>query len=260
MTTIKYLFLDINFDSLEPVTISREQEIFHQIKNVLRLKKGDCICTFNGRGASQLMELHNCNQEQIIVIPRGPADNSSSHNQTGLTLLLSISSAAKFEFVLQKAVEMGVIAIRPLFCERSKVVSPPEKWQQKKMARWNKIIKSSCAQSRQTTLPSLLPPLEINDLFTKLTPPGPPQELGLLFTPGKHNARAGQFLRQFSPMLAKQQIQIAIGPEGGFSPEEIEIFTKNHFHPLSLGDNILRYETAVIAIISVLQFLRGNWG
>ena len=153
------------------------------------------------------------------------------------------------DYTLQKAVELGVAAIQPLFTERSGVDLTGERLA-RKVQHWQGIVIGACEQCGRNRLPALREPLTLIDGLTPLTAaPG----LGLLLDP-----LAATGLRRLTP--PSSPITLLIGSEGGLSPAEMDRARAVGFVGIRLGPRILRTETAGVAALAAIQALWGDCG
>jgi 16S rRNA (uracil1498-N3)-methyltransferase len=220
---------------------------FHHAVRVLRLRSGAPVILFNGTGG----EFH------------GILDDVAHHNATvhiqhfiaqekesPLKILLAqgISRGDRMDYTLQKAVELGVTAILPLFTERG-VIDLKDKRLAKRMQHWQKIIIGACEQSGRNQLPPVLEPMALATWLTNNCPGG----LKLVLDP-----RADQRLRTITP--ATQEMTLLIGPEGGLTQNELQLAEAKDFMGVQLGPRILRTETAAVAALSALQVRWGDLG
>lgn len=160
-----------------------------------------------------------------------------------IRLLLSIVKFDRLEWSLEKATELGVREIVPLAAERSEksLVFAAAK----RAVRWRKILLESAQQSRRLCPPALEPIAKSQEAFASV-----PENLKIIFSERKEAPP----LREILSAAASQQICIAIGPEGGWTEEEFACAARNGFRDASLGREILRTETAVIAALAALRF------
>ncbi|HEB55314.1 MAG TPA: 16S rRNA (uracil(1498)-N(3))-methyltransferase, partial [Gammaproteobacteria bacterium] len=158
---------------------------------------------------------------------------------------LGISKGERMDFAIQKAVELGVTEITPLFSQHC-VVKLDEKRIQNRLRHWQAIIISACEQCGRNRLAQLHTPLDLCRWIDMES-----SGIDLILAP-----QANQTLAQIQP--APRQLRLAIGPEGGFSDNEIEAATSGRFTAIGLGPRILRTETAVVAGLSALQTLWGD--
>lgn len=210
---------------------------------VLRQKPGDAVCLFNGQGGEFYGEIIAADARQVVVgIGAFDADNRQSPLKT--LLGIGISRGERFEWVLQKATELGVTEIFPLYTERTEVKLKGDR-EDKKHSRWQQVIISACEQSGRNLLPVLHPPQPLTDYLNI------DADIRLLL-----HHRSNQTLQTLAN-LQPASAALLIGPEGGLSESEIHQAGEKGFQSLTLGSRILRTETAPLAVLSVLQ---GLWG
>lgn len=208
------------------------KDILHQVKRVLRLRNGTTVYFFNNSG----FEYEAIIEENKAVITAKIAEADASPVQINLAQV--IGKGTKMNLVIQKATELGVTSITPLFSEYSisKETSKLENWQ-------NVAIAASCQCWRNTT-PKLNPPIELQDWLNL-----PLNGTKLIFVPGGE---------KIDKTKLESNINILIGPEGGFSITETDAAYASGFIASSLGPRILRTETAGIAAIAILQAMAGD--
>jgi len=224
--------------------ITLDNEAAHYLGRVLKLRVGDTVQAFNGRGGCYETEIISMDKRAITIRPlRFIAGNRQSG--LNLTLAQGISRGQHMDYTVQKAVELGVSRIVPLFTEFSNVRLEEER-ARKRHEHWHKIIISACEQSGLNIVPELLDAIPLRDWADTDT-----SETKLLMHP---DAQAGL------PTLIADTTSITLlcGPEGGLSQDEIEYSLTQGYQKVSLGPRILRTETAAIAAIAVCQALRGD--
>ena len=217
------------------------------ICRVLRMKAGRPLVVFNGRCGEYQAELKTAhNRKAEIEILSYEAINRES--PLSIHLGLALSRGDRFDWAVQKSVELGVTKITPLLSARADSIGDIKR-QERKATHWKKLIISACEQSGRTSVPDISAP-QLNGEWMK-TEAGVP---GFILQP---NAPcAADVLKGVAEPITN--LRIAIGPEGGFDVSEIEVFTKASFLPISFGPRIMRTETAPVAVISVLQYLLGD--
>ncbi|MBS1174621.1 MAG: rsmE [Burkholderiaceae bacterium] len=228
-------------------------DTFHHAITVLRMRVGDVCDLFDGMGHCASAELTQIEkksaQARWLSKPTLQIDNESPLN---ITLAQCLSSADKMDWTIEKAVELGVRHIVPVFSARSQVKLSPERII-KKMEHWQRIIIAASAQSERNVLPTLAQPTPL------------PQWLGTV----KHlsdykivlhpDAALPTTLSTLPKPTSTQAIQILIGPESGLDAREVELALHANFKATLLGTRILRTETAGLATISALQALWGDF-
>jgi 16S rRNA (uracil1498-N3)-methyltransferase len=226
----------------DKVVIKGEQ--VHQIRNVLRMTRGDRILVLDSSGWQYEVELRYVDRQQVqgVVLERSL---SLSEPRTEITLYQALLKGEKFEFILQKGTELGIASFVPMVCERC-VAGLAKDVGDKKLNRWQRIIAEAAEQSRRGKLPLLKPVLPFDRAcqsatgFSLLAWEGE-QALGL------RAALRAQMTRDTS------SVNLFIGPEGGFSPAEVEFARARGVLPITLGSRVLRAETAgLVAATAVL--------
>lgn len=228
-------------------TIQLDQRAFQHAVKVLRLREGNEIILFNGTGGEYKALFQEVTKKQASAIVNEFSDKNVE-STLSIHLALGISKGERMDFAIQKAVELGVTDITPLYTERC-VVNLDAKREEKRLAHWQGIIFSACEQSGRNILPVLHKPVDIRKDFSAL----PDCELKLTLSP-----YAKKSLKQIS--AKEKAVLILIGPEGGLSEEEVKIAIQHNFTAVSMGPRILRTETAALTAISTIQALWGDLG
>lgn len=218
----------------------------HYLNKVLRMDAGRPLLAFNGDGREYSARItqvgKRCVEIQVL-------DSQETHRESPLQthLAIGISRGERMDWVLQKATELGVSKITPLFTERTEVRLQGERLE-KKMEHWRQIIISACEQCQRNVLPQLAGTQEFGEFLSTENP-------GLKLV--LHH-RSEQSLKQLS---APSAVTLLIGPEGGLSELEINMALNNfHYTPLTLGPRVLRTETAPVAALTSVQLLWGDLG
>ena len=210
--------------------------------NVLRLRITDSIILFNGDGNDYLAEFIVLEKRKIIVkIVTCQIVNNESNLQ--LTLLMSIIASDKFDLVLQKSVELGVTNFIPIYTQNTQRFKNDKL--ESRIEHWQKIIIASSEQSGRSRLMDLSRPQDFAQIITTID-----AESKFILSP--HHA--GNAIDQQSSSVA-----LLVGPEGGFTLEEVTLANQAGFNSWCLGKRILRAETAAIAGTSLLQAYFGDF-
>lgn len=167
----------------------------------------------------------------------------------------------RFEWMLEKATELGVCSIHPIFSKRSVVKFAPSDFERKR-SRWKKIALAAAKQSGRKELPRIFFPLNFNDAIQQCKREIAPVECSALAEPrlaGFHRvnlilweSEEENNLFEFLTDLPLIAVNLFVGPEGGFTIEEVTLAKKAGFQSVRIGENILRAETATIAAVSLL--------
>jgi len=219
-----------DFNLNENQVVLSNPELLNQFKNVLKLKKGELVVLGNGRNEEALAEIIEIQKAKIILQIKNKTKNKGK-SMRQINLFCSILKKENFEWVVQKATEVGVDSITPLLTSRTiKQGIRPERLQI--------IMHEAAEQSDRGTIPKLEPILNFKDLIVA---PPKKEEANFLFN------RSGrkQILEDLNNNKYKV-INLYIGPEGGWSDEELEKAKLVNFKIISLGNLNFRAETAAV--------------
>lgn len=238
-------------------TLNLPEEVFRHAIQVLRLQIGESLLLFNGEGGEYLAELTAINKRSATVLIQkfDPSDGESSLT---LTLVQALIKPDKMDFALQKAVELGISAFQPLITQRSVVRTDKEKID-KKLQHWQAVVVSACEQSGRTKLPKIYAPQTLNQYLSQLDD----STTYLLLAPGSRQDLSQVTVNTAHTHTTKhstKHLAVLIGPEGGFTTEEVEACLAAKMQGIALGKRILRAETASTSVLAILQLLHGDLG
>ena len=228
-----------NIDKNFNVCFSKEDE--HHILHVMRMKVADEIEVVDNQKV-YLCRIDKVNPLEVSVIHEIANDVEIKED---ITLLFALTKGDKTDLVLQKATELGVKKVALITSERT-VVSYDNKDIDKKIARFSKIMKEASEQSHRVVVPELLGIFNLKNL---------PKEVFSDINYVAYEKDASKTDEMFEGLTKGKSISILVGPEGGFSEQEIGNLVKQGFIRTSLGKRILRAETAAIYALSVLGYL-----
>lgn len=236
------------FSENEPVNFHIfEGEQAKHIALSLRMKNGEELTICHG-GFIYPCVIHNIDKHSVTV---KVLDKQKCDNEPGVavTLFQALPKGDKMDFIIQKAVELGVTRIVPFISSRC-VSRPDEKSLKKKTARWQKIALQAAQQSRR----GIIPTVEDTVSMKKAAEMAQELESSVVFYEcgGESPSKAIK--------CNTKEIGMFIGSEGGFAPEEIEMIQESGASVATLGKRILRAETAPIASMSVIMYITGNLG
>ncbi|HUJ26147.1 MAG TPA: 16S rRNA (uracil(1498)-N(3))-methyltransferase [Myxococcales bacterium] len=226
-------------DPQAPLTV----EQLHYLRDVLRLSDGEVIEVFDGRGAAWRAELRG---ERLLLHERLPR----SQRALDVTLVQALARGEKMDLVVQKATELGAARIVPLRSERSEVKLDAGRGAAKQ-ERWQRIAQEAARQSGRADVPRVDAPCGWADVHQLLR--GEPDRRGLLLDP-EAALKLGDAARGAGKLL------LAIGPEGGFSPQERTEALQNGFTGAALGRLVLRTETSGLAALAIALHVNGELG
>ena len=225
-------------------------ELLHHLR-VRRIGEGEVIPIFDGQGliaSATLVRLGNKTGELAIASVQ---KDTQSEPPYGITLAQGLAGGDKMDWIIEKAVETGATRIVPLQCERSVTKlnrSGDAERAQKRLLHWRAITQAACEQCERTVLPQVKPIEAIADYLCKASEDDFNSALKLIFCTGDYPS----LVNTIAPLPAQNMI-LLIGPEGGFTPEEIGLAITAGFQAVSLGKRILRTETAGIVAISTIH-------
>lgn len=243
---IPRLYLPGEYSPEQVVALSKEQ--VHYVLTVLRLKNQHPVEVFNG--------LDQQAQGTLIVTGRRSADlcietvsRPTVESPLNTILVQGISRGDRMDTSIQKAVELGVSQIQPVFSERCDVKLNEDKLE-KRRAQWQQIVISACEQSGRCRVPEILPIQTYQNWLSGLDSS---TAFGLVLDP-----YASETLQTVKQSALAQPIYLLVGPEGGLTTVEVEQATEKGLTAIQLGPRILRTETAGPAILAGLQVLWGD--
>lgn len=229
----------------EGAVLQLDEESAHYLRTVLRLKKGADLIVFNGDGREYSARVLTIGRDGVQV-EIGTGRSRDVESPLTIHIGLGISRGERMDLAIQKAVELGVSRITPLFTEHC-VVRLDEARRGSRRQHWQKVARSACEQCGRNRVPEIAEPIELRDWVVGS------EGLRLFFDP---QAMAG--LKDLPQ--PEGTISILSGPEGGFAEKERILARKTGFIPVRLGPRILRTETAVLAALSAIQAIWGDLG
>ncbi len=229
------------------VEIDLPGEIAHQARDVLRLAKGEAIRLLDGKGGEYPARLTEVSRARVRIIP-GERMVGAAEPPARLTLYQGMLKAAKFEWVLQKGTELGVGAFVPVISSRA--VAATEAMGAAKRQRYERILIEAMEQCGGTYLPTLAAPLALERALIEATAH---HAATLIPWEGEPSLTVRAGLRQALASHTSDipAIALFIGPEGGFSADEIALARSYGALPVTLGRRILRAETAALVAVAL---------
>lgn len=227
-------------------TLTLAPDASHYLAQVLRLKTGDYLRPFNSIDGEFLATIETPNRKKTVI---SITDLSRQIKAPvfSVNLGLGLSRGDRMDFAIQKSTEMGVSSLTPLYTEFSEVRFKQSDRIEKKMAHWRNIAISASEQSGRLSVPIIHSPRPIHQWLEASE-----SRLRVILNPESENT--------FSTLSPAGTCDLLIGPEGGFSESEVSSATAARFEKISLGERILRTETAPIAALAILQFRFGDLG
>ena len=230
-------------DQIADGRITLDGENARHISLVLRCKEGQAVTVCDGAGTDYNCTIAGLAPESVSLLVQSTSP-TASEPKISVQLFVALQKGDKFEYMLEKAVELGVTGITPFVSARC-VSTPDAKQLQKKVERWNKIVAAASKQSGRGIIPAVAPVCTFKDAVQQATG----GYLPLFLYEGEENYTLKQALLQPCEAIA-----IMVGPEGGFSAEEARHAEKSGMIKTTLGKRILRCETAPLFALGAIAF------
>lgn len=238
-------------DQISKNEVTFPADIAHQIRRVLRLEEGDQVAVLDNEGHLYLVSLQISHDGERVSGAILSAEDVTTEPETQVSLCFGLSSREKVEFILQKGTEIGLASFYPFISSRTLVQY--NGLSEQKRERWERIIREAAEQSCRGLLPILHSPTKFNDCLDLAR-----QDHRLCILAWE-KAEPGQL--DLDRLVRKQnigKIALFIGPEGGFSEEEVMAAKDRDYQIISLGKRILRMETAAIVLPALVLHAAGD--
>ena len=231
-------------DHLEDGQVTLGPEETRHLRDVLRLREGDEASVFDGLGREYLCKVASISKKDATLKIVREVPPSSPESPLEITLAAAILPGEKYEITVQKAVELGVHKLQPLFTKRCEVKPGGSG---RRLERWQKIAAESAKQSGRARLMEIAEPIEITNFFA--------ESASLSGAKIFFSERDGA---GFSSIKADKQITAVFGPKGGWDDAELADAKGAGFSIITFGGRIMRAETAAIAMTAILQHRFGD--
>ena len=214
------------------------QDSSKHLVNVLRKKEGSLIELFDGKGSSYTAEIISSQKKRVKV---KLVEEPVFQDRKGIKISLgqSLIKTEPFSFSIQKATELGVASMSPLYTERT-VIKLKSNSTKSRKARWQSIATHACQQCGENWLPEINEIQRLEDWAQAVK-----AKHKIVLYPGAET--------KLSSLTFDDSVAIAVGPEGDFTDSEIKLLTKKDFLPVKLGERVLRADTAVISVVSAIR-------
>jgi len=214
------------------------QDSSKHLVNVLRKKEGSLIELFDGKGSSCTAEIISSQKKRVKV---KLVEEAVFQDRKGIKISLgqSLIKTEPFSFSIQKATELGVASMSPLYTERT-VIKLKSNSTKSRKARWQSIATHACQQCGENWLPEINEIQRLEDWAQAVK-----AKHKIVLYP---NAET-----KLSSLTFDDSVAIAVGPEGDFTDSEINLLTEKDFLPVKLGERVLRADTAVISVVSAIR-------
>ena len=241
---IPRLYLAANYQPGLVIDLNKDQA--HYALTVLRLKNGHQIQVFDGQGQQADASLQVMGRRDAQVVLGDSISRPACESPLNTLLVQGISRGERMDYSLQKAVELGVSAIQPVFTERCEVRLDEDK-AEKRRQQWQALMISACEQSGRCVVPEVKPLITLEHWFAQN-----PHQTGLVLDP-----YSTKTLNEIEKPNLTQSLALLIGPEGGLTDQEVKQAQAQGLQGIRLGPRILRTETAAPVILSLVQ---AQWG
>jgi 16S rRNA (uracil1498-N3)-methyltransferase len=225
------------------------EETARQMRSVLRLRVGQRVLVLDGLGSQYEVELVELRRDSAFGKVHSKSE-AGGEPQLHLTLYLALTQREKFEWMLQKCTEIGAARFVPVITTRS--LLQDESDAEKKYTRWQRILREAAEQSGRGRVPQLDAPQSFAQAIGAAG-----RDHGLLLIPWEQERELAlkQVLRGYtSPPDGLPSVGLCIGPEGGFTEKEVELARQAGFHSITLGERILRMETAAVVAAALVMY------
>jgi 16S rRNA (uracil1498-N3)-methyltransferase len=214
------------------------------LRDVLRLRRGDEASIFDGLGREDLCTVEEVSKKAAVLKVEREIEPSSPESPLDITVAAAILPGEKFETTVQKAVELGVYKLQPLYTIRCEVKPGGSS---RRMERWQKIAVESAKQSGRARLMEIAEPVELKEFFKT----DGAEDASKIFFSERDGAN-------FSAIKAGKKITAVFGPKGGWDDSELKAAKAVGFTIITFGGRIMRAETAAIAMTAILQHRFGD--
>lgn len=236
----------------QTVTLSADEA--RHARDVLRLHPGDEVYVFDGAGRESRCEVREFNRDSASLDVLEEVEPARPESPLDLTLAIALLKGEKFDLVVQKATELGASRIVPIISARADVRIRTDADAKRKVVRWQRIALEAAKQCGRARLMEIEDPNELKALIDR---PAEEGELRLMFAE-RDGISLAEVTRNPVPDFVK--VFALIGPEGGWTGDEIELARARAWKIITLGGRTLRAETAAIAIAALLQHRFGDLG
>jgi 16S rRNA (uracil1498-N3)-methyltransferase len=234
----------VGIDCAEGMEFDLNRDDAHHVTNVLRMQPGERLVAVDADGPWDA-HVTAMSKGRVRVRAVGRSTDVGGELPVEIDVLQAVTRGAKFDEVVEKCVELGAVRIVPIACERSYAEATPTR-----VDRWRRIARSAAQQSRRRIVPFVAEPLPWSEAVRRTSIP---------LIVGWEGAERGTLAAALHRIDSTSPVAIAIGPEGSFTEDELEIARAAKAELVSLGPMILRTQTAAAALIAAMAAVRGWW-
>ncbi|MEM7293250.1 MAG: 16S rRNA (uracil(1498)-N(3))-methyltransferase [Pseudomonadota bacterium] len=215
----------------------------NHIAKVLRMRVGEAIVLFNGDNSDYVATLVETKGNVVAEIEQ--QNTSIAESPLHITLAQGISRSDRMDYTIQKSVELGISSIQPLITVKSNFKLDPDRVA-KKLRHWRAVVISACEQCGRSVIPALAEPVQLGAWINELTT----DSIAYVLDPTAAHS--------LSEKANNQATTIVVGPESGFSTDELNSLAEANIQRVHLGPRVLRTETAASTAITILQSKFGD--
>lgn len=226
-----------------------EGEDYKHIVRVMRMTEGDRVIAVLDQHTVYEAEIVKIEETQLSLKQVSKIEHHSEL-PVNVTIAHGLPKGDKLDYVIQKATELGMTSLKPFSAERS-IVKWDQKKGKKKAERWNKIAKEAAEQSHRSVIPAVEEPVTLKQLRSSF------HEFDAIMMAYEEDAKSGEatnFYQFLNQLESNAKVLVIIGPEGGFSENEVNVFTHAGAVSCGLGPRILRTETAPLYILAAISY------
>lgn len=233
-------------EAFKQQTVALGTDEARHLREVLRLKTGDEVYVFDGRGREFRCVVVTSRRDSAELRIEAEIEPAKPESHLQLNLCIALLKGDKFDLVVQKATELGVTKITPLITRYADIHLRDESDSTKRVARWQRIALEAAKQSGRAFVPEISLPVQFESVLDT-------NGLGVMFS-----ERGGESFENLTRTPTSQSVTVLVGSEGGWSDEEIETARARNFHVITLGGRVLRAETAAITVTVLMQHHFGD--
>ncbi|MBI5874420.1 MAG: 16S rRNA (uracil(1498)-N(3))-methyltransferase [Deltaproteobacteria bacterium] len=238
----------------EKIVLMTGREL-HHLRDVLRLKKSDKVILFDGKGREFIGIIEAVSKDEARIVIEKKFDASNKESRFEITLAQGIARGEKMDIIIQKATELGVSRIIPFVASRVVPKLSGGEYIAKKTKRWQRIALEAAKQCRRDVVPQIEESMSFAEVLSRYSH-GAEKYIKIIPWEGEEKNK----LKDILNVEDSSGCVVLIGPEGGFSGDEVVEAKKAGFLPVTLGPRILRTETAAISIVAIIQYELGDIG
>ena len=244
--------------ALDEKSVTLSEEEARHARDVLRLRPGEEVQVFDGGGQEFRCALREFARDGAVLDVLEAVEPARPESPLGLTLVIAVLKHEKFDLVIQKTTELGVSRIVPLQSERAGVRLRDSRDADKRLTRWRRIALEAAKQSGRARVPEISSSADFTLLLSGFVAEKEivaKETVRMMFSEREGRSLSTTKNEVSSPV---KRIVALVGPEGGWSDEEIELARDSGWKIVTVGGRTLRAETAAIVVVGLLQHLFGD--